>query len=58
MTTESHLAYEGLLASQGSGAIDGIHFENLVMGGEVITSLAESHIDTAGNVSDVTFAGP
>lgn len=59
VTTETHLPYEGLLASQGGvGSIEGVHFHNLVMGGQVITSLAESHIDTAGNVSDVTFEGP
>jgi len=60
ITAEGHKDYEGLVRAGGTGWVDGVHFKSVVLGGEVIASLADAHISVSGAVSDVTFdaSGP
>jgi hypothetical protein len=59
VTAPTLLANEGHLNVAAGHSILGVHFDGLALGGNVMTSLAGTHITTQGTVSDVTFgAGP
>ncbi len=57
VTAPSQLASEGHLNVANGYSIDGVHFHGLALGGEVMTSLEETHITAQGTVTDVTFDG-